>query len=230
MPLKRKKFAPTHHSGLVCSLNWGRHLSFLRACDNISRSIFRVYPCSRSCVSVWFRHMSVHMSAEHASDILSGLVLRWANQRLSTAATVATPEATPVAATVPTSLITSIFFALAFLALAPLGSNAWARGPDLPSVEFAVQLLALPVEARTTHQLILSGGPFPYDKDGTTFFNRERLLPPKPRGHYKEYTVRTPRARNRGARRIVCGGKPPTRPEVCFYTEDHYNSFRRITP
>jgi ribonuclease T1 len=116
------------------------------------------------------------------------------------------------------------------LALVSLGSNAWARGPDLPAVELAVPLVALSTEARTTHRLILSGGPFPYDKDGATFFNRERLLPAKPRGYYKEYTVRTPRARNRGARRIVCGGQPPTRPEVCFYTEDHYNSFRRITP
>ena len=91
-----------------------------------------------------------------------------------------------------------------------------------------VALAALPPEARATHRLILAGGPFPYDKDGTTFFNRERLLPAKPRGFYREYTVRTPGARNRGARRLVCGGQPPTKPEACYYTADHYASFRRV--
>jgi len=94
----------------------------------------------------------------------------------------------------------------------------------LPTVE----LQALPKQARETHALILSGGPFPYSKDGTVFGNRERLLPRHPRGHYREYTVRTPRAKNRGARRLVCGGTPPTRPAVCYYTEDHYASFRRV--
>lgn len=92
----------------------------------------------------------------------------------------------------------------------------------------AVSLAELPPEARSTHALILQGGPFPYRKDGTVFFNRERLLPLKPRGHYREYTVRTPGAKNRGARRIVCGGDPPSRPEACYYTADHYASFRRI--
>lgn len=93
-----------------------------------------------------------------------------------------------------------------------------------------VPLVQLPREAQATHRLILSGGPFPYGKDGTTFFNRERLLPRAPRGFYREYTVRTPGASNRGARRIVCGGEPPTRPEACYYTADHYASFRRIIP
>jgi ribonuclease T1 len=51
-----------------------------------------------------------------------------------------------------------------------------------------------------------------------------------PRGHYREYTVKTPGAKNRGARRIVCGGQPPSRPQSCFYTDDHYASFRLITP
>ncbi len=97
---------------------------------------------------------------------------------------------------------------------------------ELPTVS----LQALPQEARDTHRLILSGGPFPYDKDGTVFGNRERLLPGKPRGFYREYTVETPRAKNRGARRIVCGGEPPVRPEVCYYTADHYASFARIAP
>jgi len=107
---------------------------------------------------------------------------------------------------------------------------AAARGPDMPSVAETVSLATLPPEARKTHQLILAGGPFPYQKDGTVFFNRERLLPPRPRGQYREYTVRTPGLSHRGARRIVCGGLPPDRPEVCFYTADHYASFKRIQP
>jgi len=94
----------------------------------------------------------------------------------------------------------------------------------------SVSLQTLPPEARETHRLILSGGPFPYQKDGTVFGNREGLLPRKPRGHYREYTVRTPGSRDRGARRIVCGGEPPEKPEVCFYTADHYASFSRIAP
>ncbi len=109
-----------------------------------------------------------------------------------------------------------------------VGGVAVARTPEVPTAVPPVALATLPREAQATHQLILSGGPFPYEKDGTVFGNRERLLPLRPRGHYREYTVRTPGARNRGARRIVCGGTPPTRPEVCYYTADHYASFQRI--
>jgi ribonuclease T1 len=107
---------------------------------------------------------------------------------------------------------------------------ALARTPETPGELPPVALSALPGEARKTHGLILQGGPFPYEKDGTTFFNRERLLPQQPRGFYREYTVRTPGVRHRGARRIVCGGKPPHQPEVCYYTADHYASFSRIVP
>ncbi|AVZ79786.1 ribonuclease [Zoogloeaceae bacteirum Par-f-2] len=85
----------------------------------------------------------------------------------------------------------------------------------------------LPPEAHATLALIQSGGPFPYRKDGSVFHNREGLLPERPRGYYREYTVPTPGARDRGARRIVAGGQPP---EVFYYTEDHYRSFRRIEP
>jgi ribonuclease T1 len=94
----------------------------------------------------------------------------------------------------------------------------------------AVALAQLPVQAQATHRLILAGGPFPYRKDGAVFGNRERALPVEPRGFYHEYTVATPGARDRGARRIVCGGAAPTRPQACFYTADHYASFRRIAP
>lgn len=83
----------------------------------------------------------------------------------------------------------------------------------------------LPPEAIATLELIERGGPFPYDRDGTTFQNRERLLPGRPRGYYREYTVETPGSRDRGARRIVTGGQPP---EVYYYTDDHYRSFRQL--
>lgn len=114
--------------------------------------------------------------------------------------------------------------------LGGLAAPAMARTADAPGVFETVALAALPPEARKTHRLILAGGPFPYEKDGTVFFNRERLLPPRPRGQYREYTVRTPGLSHRGARRIVCGGLPPSQPEVCYYTADHYASFKRIQP
>jgi len=91
-----------------------------------------------------------------------------------------------------------------------------------------VALAELPPEAQQTEKLIRAGGPFPYSKDGLTFGNRERLLPRRDRGYYREYTVPTPGSRSRGARRIICGGTPTVKPEVCYYTEDHYASFRRI--
>jgi ribonuclease T1 len=86
-----------------------------------------------------------------------------------------------------------------------------------------IRVALLPAEARLTLALIRSGGPFPYARDGAVFGNREMLLPKKPRGYYREYTVKTPGARDRGARRIVAGGAVEF-----FYTEDHYRSFRRI--
>lgn len=92
-----------------------------------------------------------------------------------------------------------------------------------------VSVAELPRQGVETYRLIQQGGPFPYEKDGTVFGNRERLLPAQKRGYYREYTVPTPGARNRGARRIVCGGAPTT-PDACYYTADHYASFRRIVP
>lgn len=86
----------------------------------------------------------------------------------------------------------------------------------------------LPPEAILTERAIRQGGPFPYAKDGSVFGNRERLLPPRPRGYWREYTVPSPGSRDRGARRIVCGGMAPTLPEACYYSGDHYASFRRI--
>ena len=85
----------------------------------------------------------------------------------------------------------------------------------------------LPPEAQQTLMLIKRGGPFPYAKDGAVFGNYERVLPNRKRGYYHEYTVRTPRVRNRGARRIVAGGTPTVSGEY-YYTADHYSTFSRI--
>ena len=100
-----------------------------------------------------------------------------------------------------------------------------AEVPPAATVESTRYPSFLPPEAVTTLELIERGGPFPYDRDGTTFQNRERLLPDRPRGYYREYTVETPGSRDRGARRIVTGGQPP---EVYYYTDDHYRSFRQL--
>ena len=116
---------------------------------------------------------------------------------------------------------------LAVWTLLALACGAQARGnPDaLPSVATA----DLPREAREVLVVITRGGPFAHERDGVSFGNREHLLPARPRGYYREYTVRTPHEHSRGARRIVCGGTP-TSPDACFYTDDHYQSFRRIVP
>jgi ribonuclease T1 len=90
-----------------------------------------------------------------------------------------------------------------------------------------VKTAELPKQAVATLRKIEAGGPFPFEKDGIVFGNRERALPAHPRGFYREYTVPTPRARNRGARRIVCGG-PRRQIDNCFYSDDHYASFKRI--
>lgn len=86
-----------------------------------------------------------------------------------------------------------------------------------------INVSRLPLEARDTFRLIKQGGPFPFPRDGIVFGNRERQLPKRPRGFYHEYTVKTPGAHNRGARRIVCGAVPE-----CYYSDDHYQTFKRI--
>jgi len=83
----------------------------------------------------------------------------------------------------------------------------------------------LPVEAHAALQRIADGGPYPFRQDGSVFQNREHRLPAQPRGYYREYTVATPGASDRGARRIITGGEPP---REYWYTDDHYRSFRRF--
>ena len=97
-------------------------------------------------------------------------------------------------------------------------ANATASAHALPGF--------LPPEARDTLALIARGGPFPHAQDGVVFGNYEHRLPEEPHGYYHEYTVETPGARTRGARRIITGGTPPA---VYYYTDDHYRSFRPFT-
>jgi len=121
--------------------------------------------------------------------------------------------------------LTSLLLAAAITA-SPVQARAWTDR-TVDSRPAAVQVGELPAQARVTYGLIRQGGPFPYDKDGSVFGNRERLLPAASRGYYREYTVATPGSRDRGARRIVCGG-PARVPHMCYYTADHYASFRQI--
>lgn len=144
-------------------------------------------------------------------------------------------------------------FAIALLVATSLISwPAYGRSEAAPAgLQATIREIAvgdLPLEARETLARIRNGGPFPYERDGMVFGNREKLLPVKARGYYREYTVPTPGARDRGARRIVAGGcgegarsaaARTTRVESgrdvvpCagaeyYYTADHYRSFRRI--
>jgi ribonuclease T1 len=108
------------------------------------------------------------------------------------------------------------------LLLAATAAGVRADGPQARAPG-TIHAYELPSEARETLALIRQGGPFPYPRDGIVFSNRERLLPAAPRGTYREYTVRTPGRRDRGARRIIA-----SRGDVFYYTDDHYRSFRRI--
>ncbi|MET8972312.1 ribonuclease domain-containing protein [Streptomyces hydrogenans] len=136
--------------------------------------------------------------------VLAGLSLLLTGCSAGTAAPTATAAPSRTAATA---------------APAPSAVPTASRASGLPTVEAA----ALPPEARRTLALIRAGGPFPYAKDGSVFSNFERILPPRKRGYYHEYTVRTPGERDRGARRIVTGGEGER-----YYTDDHYESFREV--
>ncbi|CAN5299495.1 hypothetical protein BH11PSE14_BH11PSE14_06190 [soil metagenome] len=105
--------------------------------------------------------------------------------------------------------------------------GATDRGDDNPRIEREPMQGGFPREVGETLTLIQRGGPFPYDRDGAVFGNFEGRLPRQSRGYYLEYTVPTPGARNRGARRIIAGGQPPSE---FWYTGDHYDSFTRIDP
>ncbi|TMG98203.1 MAG: hypothetical protein E6H48_17700 [Betaproteobacteria bacterium] len=118
------------------------------------------------------------------------------------------------------SLTTLAIFAVALLS-APDSVRALA-----PSTE-DIAIADMPREAREVLAQIKTDGPFRYERDGIVFGNREHRLPVQSRAYYHEYTVPTPGVKSRGGRRIVCGG-PRTAPNACYYTSDHYQTFRRI--
>jgi ribonuclease T1 len=135
---------------------------------------------------------------------------------------------TPAAPTAVKRALYWLPVALVLLAVLP----AWSwQLPQPFSAPGTVALAELPPEAASTLQLIKRGGPFPYRKDGSVFQNRERRLPQRTSGYYREYTVPTPNSRDRGARRIVAGqgktGDVRTSGEY-YFTADHYRTFRRI--
>ena len=123
------------------------------------------------------------------------------------------------------NFLSAATFAAAFVSATMFATSSVRAANDL-------NLAGLPKEGRTTHALILKGGPFPYPKDGTIFGNFEGKLPKKSRGYYREYTVPTPGAKNRGARRLVCGAEAREwrnhAPAACWYTSDHYQTFQKI--
>ena len=119
------------------------------------------------------------------------------------------------------SLMTLVIFAMALL----LSATVSARAPAPSTEEIAVA--DIPREAREVLAQIKADGPFRYERDGIVFGNREHRLPVQSRAYYHEYTVPTPGVKSRGGRRIVCGG-PRTAPNACYYTSDHYQTFRRI--
>lgn len=114
------------------------------------------------------------------------------------------------------------YILLAFLLVLSVGAGSVAADRTAP-YGATVSIVELPHEALATLRLIERGGPFPYRRDGVVFGNREQRLPLKPRGAYREYTVPTPGASGRGARRIIAA-----RSGELYYSEDHYRSFRRI--
>lgn len=117
-------------------------------------------------------------------------------------------------------------FIVTMLCLCTDMAHSWTKVPEerLSTISVA----ELPKQGQRVYALIASGGPFEYDKDGIVFGNRERQLPAYKRGYYREYTVKTSGLRNRGAKRIVCGGLRVQSPDACYYTDDHYASFRKI--
>ena len=119
--------------------------------------------------------------------------------------------------------LAALFLLVATALLAPSALSQRADAPAAKNVIVEIDAATLPKEALDTLKLVQRGGPFPFAKDGAVFGNREGRLPKQARGYYHEYTVKTPGERTRGARRIIAG-----KGGEYYYSEDHYNSFRRI--
>jgi ribonuclease T1 len=116
-----------------------------------------------------------------------------------------------------------LFLLAAALAIVAAPDTLAQRGPAPNATVTEIAPTQLPKEARDTLALIKKGGPYSYAKDGTVFSNREGRLPRQKRGYYREFTVKTPTERTRGARRIISGQSGEY-----WYTDDHYATFRRI--
>jgi ribonuclease T1 len=106
---------------------------------------------------------------------------------------------------------------------ADVQAQGYQPAPNVQNGLPAITVAELPPEARDTLRAIKHDGPFTYPRDGVVFGNFERILPKRPRGYYHEYTVKTPGAHNRGARRIISGAT-----NEYYYTADHYQTFKRI--
>jgi ribonuclease T1 len=131
-------------------------------------------------------------------------------------------------ATWPSFVFRSAHFGIALAAIwlagtAAVGPARARSAPEPATIAFE----QLPAEGKLLLASIAEGGPFPYQRDGIVFGNREGLLPAHSHGYYHEYTVPTPGIHTRGARRIICGGAKRSVAE-CYYSDDHYQSFRRI--
>jgi len=109
------------------------------------------------------------------------------------------------------------------MVLLPVTTHAHSQHKGSNTDRQEIEASSLPKEAKETLRLIMRGGPFPFPRDGVVFGNFEKRLPKKQRGFYHEYTVITPGVRSRGARRIVCG-----QPAPCYYSDDHYQTFKLI--
>ena len=81
-----------------------------------------------------------------------------------------------------------------------------------------------PIDLAPTLERIAAGKRLRFPNDGVTFQNRERRLPGRPSGYYREWVVPTPGESGPGPQRLVTGEDG----EV-WYTPDHYRSFRRIS-
>ncbi|MDF1815591.1 MAG: ribonuclease domain-containing protein [Verrucomicrobiales bacterium] len=79
------------------------------------------------------------------------------------------------------------------------------------------------IDLAPTLARIKAGKKDSHTNDGSVFGNRERRLPIKERGYYREYVVRTPGIRHAGPQRLIIGGNG----EV-YYTHDHYQTFKKV--
>lgn len=202
---------------LLTALLLGTGLSVLQACNSQPqpaaqpevRTSGQAADRAASRTSERVSERAQDRASERASDRASGGVADWTRDRASERANDRNPDRA-----------------------SGRGDRASDRSSDRASRQGTdglgtVAVGDLPAEARQTLALIREGGPYPYEKDGTVFGNYERKLPRQRRGYYTEYTVRTPRVRSRGARRIIAGGRDG-RPTEFYYTDDHYQTFRRI--